>query len=204
VQEARAFLDEREREDDGAAHSASRRTQWHVACTGGRPMHTSLEGQTQSWSENAALRGAGLATLARLASALPVRWATELAIPQTGYARRVVFRDEHIEVIACAWAPGHVGTWHGHGASLGIVRVVQGTLVEARFVHDGEVLRPERVVLRAPRMSALPEHSFHRVTGVQSLRSLHVYSPPLPEVAPPLPEALVAEALTLEGAPDVD
>lgn len=143
-------------------------------------------------------RAPGLTELERLLGMLPGSWATSLPFPDVGYARRVVHRDELYEIVVCAWLPGQGGSLHGHGESRAAVRVVQGRLLEVRWLPAPDGFARTQQTLAGSQVASLPRHAFHRIAGIEFSRSIHVYAPPLPEIAPELPAPLRAEA---EAAP---
>ena len=56
--------------------------------------------------------------------------------PQAGYRRQVLGRDPDAELIACTWASGQGTPLHGHGPSQTLTQVLEGHIVEERFVPE--------------------------------------------------------------------
>ena len=123
-------------------------------------------------------------------------------------ARRPVrlVATESYEIWVIGWMPEQGLDLHDHGRSYGLVRVLEGTLLET--VLTGEGPRPQ--LLEAGRRRFLPTSTVHAVKGFGGpATSVHVYSPPLTsmthytaegerigtEVITPVPAALPAAAL---------
>lgn len=105
-----------------------------------------------------------------------------------GYDRAVLYVDERLEVVAIHWPAGSVSPLHGHGESSTLLRVINGSLIEDRYVPVGEGLRFESAPLKAGETGYLPEGSYHRVVALQETWGLHVYGPCLVDNVAPVPD----------------
>ncbi|MGW6916971.1 cysteine dioxygenase [Kitasatospora sp. NPDC054939] len=93
------------------------------------------------------------------------------------------------EVWLLSWLPGQSSGFHDHGASSGVMTVVQGELVERSLTHTGEVVR----VLRPSGVGVPPAGGWGRVFSSGYLHevvngalepavSIHLYTPGLTEM----------------------
>jgi uncharacterized NAD(P)/FAD-binding protein YdhS/predicted metal-dependent enzyme (double-stranded beta helix superfamily) len=103
------------------------------------------------------------------------------------YARRCVVRRENYEVLVLTWAPTQGSVAHDHSGSLCGLKVVQGSLVEQLFedAPDGRVRKTTATRLGPGQMTIDPGvvvHSLSNGEPVENLVTVHIYSPPLPEV----------------------
>lgn len=103
------------------------------------------------------------------------------------YARRCVVRRENYEVLVLTWRPSQGSAAHDHSGSLCGLKVVQGTLIEQFFASscDGNVYKTTASRLGPGGIAVDPGvvvHSLANATAVEDLVTVHVYSPPLPEV----------------------
>ena len=115
------------------------------------------------------------------------------------YARRRVVRRESYELLVLTWIPSQGSVAHDHSGSLCGLKVVQGSLEEQLFedLPDGRVCRMAANRLRAGQVIVDPGivvHSLANSSADEVLVTVHVYSPPLPEVR----RYAVAESLTPE------
>jgi uncharacterized NAD(P)/FAD-binding protein YdhS/predicted metal-dependent enzyme (double-stranded beta helix superfamily) len=116
------------------------------------------------------------------------------------YARRCVARRESYELLVLTWAPGQGSVAHDHSGSLCGLKVVQGSVTEQLYAcgPDGQVRATTSSQLSAGQITVDPGVIVHSLTtsenSGQLLVTVHIYSPPLPEVRryavaakPPLP-----------------
>jgi hypothetical protein len=103
--------------------------------------------------------------------------AAALPFPEAGYRRHVLQADGEAEVIACTWSPGQGTPLHGHGASQTVTRVLEGTVLEERFVPKGDDFRYELVELGAGAWSHAGLGVVHRVWGLDRCRTLQCTTP---------------------------
>jgi hypothetical protein len=104
------------------------------------------------------------------------------------YARRRVARTEAYEVLVMTWLPGQGSGPHDHAGSVSAFKILRGTAHETRFalaadslvdptstreLHEGEVGLDAGDVIHAVRNDCSRE---------ESLVSIHVYAPPIPEL----------------------
>lgn len=100
------------------------------------------------------------------------------------YVRTLLYRDEHVEMLALTWKPGQRSPVHDHGQSTCIVRVVEGVAREHLYEprRAGTVKRRHLSRdLRAGIVARSPGEMTHSLgnDGEETLVTLHVYAPPL-------------------------
>lgn len=103
------------------------------------------------------------------------------------YARRCVVRRENYELLVLTWTPSQGSVAHDHSGSLCGLKVVQGSLTEQLFEDgaDGRVRKSTASRLGPGQITIDPGvvvHSLGNATPDENLVTVHVYSPPLPEV----------------------
>ncbi|WP_164981343.1 FAD/NAD(P)-binding protein [Silvibacterium dinghuense] len=106
---------------------------------------------------------------------------------EESYARRCVARNEHFELLVLTWAPTQYGVAHDHSGSLCGLKVVDGRLTETLFADgpDGRVRLTSETshgpgdILTDP---GTVVHALANASADEPLITVHVYSPPLPEV----------------------
>jgi uncharacterized NAD(P)/FAD-binding protein YdhS/predicted metal-dependent enzyme (double-stranded beta helix superfamily) len=104
------------------------------------------------------------------------------------YARRCVARRENYELLVLTWSPSQGSVAHDHSGSLCGLKVVQGSLTEQLFDQgpDGQVRKTTFTKLSAGQITVDPGVVIHSLandsTATQTLVTVHIYSPPLPEV----------------------
>jgi uncharacterized NAD(P)/FAD-binding protein YdhS len=104
------------------------------------------------------------------------------------YARHCVVRRENYEVLVLTWAPGQGSVAHDHSGSLCGLKVVQGCLSEELFSEsaDGRVRRTTKTRIGPERIIVDPGVVVHALINEagspEVLVTVHIYSPPLPEV----------------------
>jgi uncharacterized NAD(P)/FAD-binding protein YdhS/predicted metal-dependent enzyme (double-stranded beta helix superfamily) len=109
--------------------------------------------------------------------------------PRPGsYARRCVARRERYEVLVLTWMPGQGSVAHDHSGSLCGLKVVQGQLTEQlyRSGPDGQVRCASASSLGVGQITVDPGIVVHALSNsadpAEILVTVHIYSPPLPEV----------------------
>jgi hypothetical protein len=87
--------------------------------------------------------------------------------------------DAAVDVWLITWATEQAAALHDHGASLGALTVVAGTLTEDRWVPGRSALRRRR--LGAERTAGFGRGYVHEVSNpdIGPAISVHAYSPPL-------------------------
>jgi uncharacterized NAD(P)/FAD-binding protein YdhS/predicted metal-dependent enzyme (double-stranded beta helix superfamily) len=124
------------------------------------------------------------------------------------YARRTVVRRENYEVLVLTWMPSQGSVAHDHSGSLCGLRVVQGTLTEHQFEEtlDGRVRKAAESCIGTGEMIVDPGivvHSLANCSADEVLVTVHIYSPPLPEVRRyAVTESSPAELFQRPAAPD--
>lgn len=128
---------------------------------------------------------AQLERAAALLGELPLEWrrlAPHLGFAPDRYRRCRIGLEAGWEVVLCCWLPGQRTPLHGHGASMGVVRVLAGTLCEARFVFDRGDLVPGPIrSLSAGGVLQEGRQVIHVISNeaAEPAVSLHLYCPPL-------------------------
>lgn len=105
-----------------------------------------------------------------------------------GYARRRIARTDAFEMLVMTWRPGQGSVPHDHAKSLCALRVVRGRVHETRFTPAADGLVDAGSSGDASETEVLVDTSEHihglrnAPDALESLVTLHVYSPPLPEL----------------------
>ena len=110
--------------------------------------------------------------------------APHLKFDRDRYARNLLYRDEHVEVLLLCWLPGQKTPVHDHGASWGVSAALNGDLFETsyRVVRDGAPLQlVESRLMHPGAVSFESGDTVHEVGNASSspIVSLHIYGPPL-------------------------
>lgn len=129
----------------------------------------------------------GVADLATLRALLTRPGLVEAACPLARFTsdsrcRRVLYRDERVELVIIGWLPGQRAALHGHGTSSCAFRVLQGAASE-RWVSASDA-GPSALLASAHAVGDVAEAApggWHELAteGDLPLVTLHVYSPPL-------------------------
>jgi len=104
------------------------------------------------------------------------------------YMRRCVVRRENYELLVLTWRPAQGSVPHDHSGSLCGLRVVRGCLTEELFESgpDGQVRKTSSSRLEAGEVIVDPGVVVHTLRNAtdndELLVTVHIYSPPLPEV----------------------
>jgi cysteine dioxygenase len=130
-----------------------------------------------------------LATLVHRLRVTDVQWAqleSLVCFDRERYHRKVLYRSNTYEVVLNCWLPGQGSALHDHGGSCGVTRVLMGRLWETWFEASERGLSPvgERPV-REGGLMVEREETIHRVEnrGRRAAISLHIYTPPLVQMA---------------------
>jgi cysteine dioxygenase len=101
------------------------------------------------------------------------------------YARNLIARSEHAELLLLCWRSGQRTPIHDHGGSVGVVTVFEGLLTETMFerTEDGRV-RPYNTFKWGPGgITGADVPDIHLLLNMQpagrDLVTLHCYAPPL-------------------------
>lgn len=101
------------------------------------------------------------------------------------YARNLITRSEHAELLMLCWRSGQRTPIHDHGGSIGVVMVCEGLMTETMYEHapEGQV-RPYYTFRWAPGgITGADVPDIHQLLNLQPERremvTLHCYSPPL-------------------------
>ena len=105
-----------------------------------------------------------------------------------GYARRRIARTDAFEMLVMTWKPGQGSVPHDHAKSLCALRVVRGRLEETRYAPATDGLVDASTHGLASETEVLVDTSEHihglrnPIDAKETLVTLHVYAPPLPEL----------------------
>ena len=101
------------------------------------------------------------------------------------YARNLIVRGEHAEMLLLCWKQGQRTPIHDHGGSIGVVLVCEGMVTETMFEHapEGHV-RPYDTYRRGPGVvTGADVPDIHQLSNLEQdgrdLVTLHCYAPPL-------------------------
>jgi len=104
------------------------------------------------------------------------------------YSRRCVVRREAYELLVLTWAPSQGSVAHDHSGSLCGLKIVRGCLTERLFAQapDGQVRMNAEAQFGAGEILVDPGVVVHSLCNNhdsgQLLVTVHIYSPPLPEI----------------------
>ena len=101
------------------------------------------------------------------------------------YARNLIARSEHAEMLMLCWRSGQRTPIHDHGGSIGVVMVCEGLMTETMYEHapEGHV-RPYNTFRWTPGgITGADVPDIHQLLNLQPAGSemvtLHCYAPPL-------------------------
>jgi len=101
------------------------------------------------------------------------------------YARNLVFKDNHFEIMVMCWKAGQRSSIHDHAGSLGGIRILQGELTECLFTKAANgMIKSLSSADYAQQHTRVEETSLiHQISNLQtdnaSTVSVHIYLPPL-------------------------
>jgi cysteine dioxygenase len=101
------------------------------------------------------------------------------------YARNLVYKDPHFEIMIMCWNAGQRSSIHDHAGSLGGIRIIQGELTECLFARaaNGMIksLSSAEYAIEATRVEETS--LIHQISNLQADNattvSVHIYIPPL-------------------------
>ena len=105
------------------------------------------------------------------------------------YRRNLIVEGAMYEVLLLCWQSGQRSPIHDHAHSVCGIKVMQGTLTEVRYRESpcGQVVANDAREMQAGGLCASVDHDIHEISNLQSpgndLATLHIYSPPLREMA---------------------
>jgi alkylation response protein AidB-like acyl-CoA dehydrogenase len=112
--------------------------------------------------------------------------------PGAAYVRTLIERCDEYETSMAHWLGGRTSTLHGHSDSQVLFRIVSGTIVEERYVPDGQGnYRYEIGTLEKGQESHLPRGSFHRLHCLKDAVTIHAFFPPPADATSPVPPELL-------------
>ena len=94
------------------------------------------------------------------------------------YARHLVFRSSNVEILVVCWRPGQGSPIHGHGASDGLMIILEGEITNTSYLPNGQKIT---TVWGEGDVGHTPVGAQHEVknTSDKDVVSLHIYAPPL-------------------------
>lgn len=140
--------------------------------------------------------------------------ATRTRFNDDEYARNLVLRTPHFELLVLCWRPGQESSIHDHAGSLNAIRVRSGELTSRVFrpvagVAPGagpvELISEERIGPGQP-LVGVDRGGVHQLadTSAEPLVTVHVYAPPLLELTVYDTESARTERRTLRYSIDQD
>ena len=105
------------------------------------------------------------------------------------YRRNLIVEGERYEVLLLCWRSGQRSPIHDHAHSVCGVKVLEGKMTEVRYRHApcGQVAATDARVLEEGGICASVDHDIHEISNLEApgndLATLHIYSPPLREMA---------------------
>jgi predicted metal-dependent enzyme (double-stranded beta helix superfamily) len=117
-------------------------------------------------------------------------WRNYITLSAEGYTRNYVFRSADFEIIVLCWQFEQGSPIHNHADRGCLLKVLEGTLSEERFLEDGEQITQNYAVGSITYIDNLI--GLHRIRNNFSPTaiSLHIYSPGffIPQMANSLAE----------------
>jgi predicted metal-dependent enzyme (double-stranded beta helix superfamily) len=94
------------------------------------------------------------------------------------YARHLVFKSDHVEILVVCWRPGQGSPIHGHGNADGLMIILEGEITNTSYFPDG---RKVSSIWGPGFVGHTPLGVEHEVVNRSDndVVSLHVYAPPL-------------------------
>lgn len=94
------------------------------------------------------------------------------------YARHLVLKSSHVEVLVVCWRPGQGSPIHDHGPSDGLMIILEGEITNTSYHPDG---RKVTSVWCPGTVGHTPVGVSHEVVNrsESDVVSLHIYAPPL-------------------------
>jgi alkylation response protein AidB-like acyl-CoA dehydrogenase len=116
------------------------------------------------------------------------------ALPPAGaaYVRTLIEHGDQYETSMAHWVAGRSCTLHGHSDSQVLFRILSGTIVEERYVPDGQGnYRYEVRTLERGQQSHVPRGGFHRLHCLKNATTVHAFFPPPADATSPVPPELL-------------
>ena len=100
------------------------------------------------------------------------------------YGRKILFKNEQIEVMLASWSDHATAAPHNHGASKGLIWFVQGNFAEQhyRFHHHELTHVTQAVKFSENEVVTVDASDIHSCQPEKTGLSLHIYSPPIHEM----------------------
>lgn len=123
------------------------------------------------------------------------------------YRRNLVVEGAMYEVLVLCWKSGQRSPIHDHAHSVCGVKVLQGKLTEVRYRESpcGQVVARDCREMEVGGLCASVDHDIHEISNLEAdghdLVTMHIYSPPLREMAmydPAKPGALTYRPVNFE------
>jgi cysteine dioxygenase len=104
---------------------------------------------------------------------------------QRRYARNLVYKDRHFEVMIMCWNAGQRSSIHDHAGSLGGIKILQGELTECLFgrAANGMIKSLTSADYKIDDTRVEETSLIHQISNLQAddtrTVSIHIYIPPL-------------------------
>src|SRR5215471_4055576 len=101
------------------------------------------------------------------------------------YARNLVYKDRHFEIMVMCWNAGQRSSIHDHAGSLGGIKILQGELTECLFARaaNGMIKSLTSADYAIENMRVEETSLIHQISNLQAKNgkavSVHIYVPPL-------------------------
>ncbi len=97
------------------------------------------------------------------------------------YGRKIIFKNESIEVMVASWSLKAISSPHNHGASSGVIWFVNGQFTEQHFRFEAQSLekRGNVEVYNENSVVSVQQSEIHSCGPSSVGVSLHLYSPPI-------------------------
>lgn len=94
------------------------------------------------------------------------------------YARNLIFKSKHVEILVVCWRPGQKSPVHGHGDSDGLMIILEGEMTNTSYTKTGQRVS---TVWTKGAIGHTPVGERHEVqnNSTGDVISLHIYAPPL-------------------------
>jgi Cysteine dioxygenase type I len=141
-------------------------------------VETAIEGVATLWRD---LSVAELEQVAETLADRPLLWRPQVRHDRDRRHYVQLYRNPFVDVWLICWDQLQETGLHDHDRSAGAVRVVEGTLLEDRFVAAGKAIGLETRAHAAPSCFSFGPAYIHDVRhgGGAPATSIHVYSPAL-------------------------
>lgn len=105
----------------------------------------------------------------------------ESSTPGEAYGRKVLFKNEDVEVMLAKWSYKKTAAPHNHGTSQGLIWFAQGNFLEQhyRFLNQNLVHNEAAQIYKENQVVTVDTKDIHSCCPETTGISLHIYSPPI-------------------------